>query len=72
MVVPLTSNLQRAEAIGNVRLEEKETGLAKVSVALTCQVMTLDGDWLTEHAKDLPLGAVRRLDRGLRIALDLT
>lgn len=71
MVVPLTSNLRRGEALGNVRLESKETGLDKVSVALTCQIVTLDASWLSEHAGDLPARAVRRLDTGLKVALAL-
>ena len=72
MAVPLTSNLRRGEALGNVRLERKETGLDKVSVALTCQIVTLDEAWLTEHAGDLPQRAVHRLDTGLKLALDLS
>src|SRR6185369_14129219 len=31
MVVPLTTNLRRAEAIGNVRLPRRDSGLAKES-----------------------------------------
>ncbi|MEO1336395.1 MAG: type II toxin-antitoxin system PemK/MazF family toxin [Myxococcota bacterium] len=71
MVVPLTSNLRRAEALGNVRLEIKETGLDKVSVALTCQIVTLDDDWLVERVNVLPIRAMRRLDDGLKLALAL-
>lgn len=71
MVVPLTSNLRHGQAVANVRLEKKETGLTKASIALTCQIMTLDKDWLAEPAGNLPAGAVRRLDAGLKLALDL-
>ena len=34
MVVPLTTNLDRAKALGNVLLSSSETGFAKPSVAL--------------------------------------
>ncbi|HEV8244990.1 MAG TPA: type II toxin-antitoxin system PemK/MazF family toxin, partial [Polyangiaceae bacterium] len=42
MVVPLTSNLRRGAAIGNVTLEPQDTGLPRQSVALVCQVLTID------------------------------
>ena len=71
MVVPLTSNLRRAEAIGNVALEPKHTGLPRASVALVCQVMTLDKDVLTELVGSLPRRAARSVDVGLELALSL-
>lgn len=71
MVVPLTSNLRRAKAAGNVVLGSPETGLSKQSVALTCQVTAVDKDWLTEHVRPLPGRAVRKLDAGLKLTLGL-
>jgi mRNA interferase MazF len=71
MVVPLTTNLKRAEAIGNVLLREADTGLQRPSVALVCQVMTVDKEFLTDFAGSLPRRALARLDEGLRLALDL-
>src|SRR3954471_16076252 len=59
MVVPLTTNLRRAEAIGNVTLERRDTGLAKESVALVCQVMTLDKTFLDELVRRLPARLMR-------------
>ena len=41
MIVPLTSNVRRAHAAGNVLLAPRDTGLDKPSVALVCQVMTV-------------------------------
>lgn len=72
MVVPLTSNLKRARAIGNLLLDAEETGLDRQSVALVCQVMTLDGSLLDERAGSLSSRVRGRLDRGLRIALGLS
>lgn len=71
MVVPVTSNLQRATAAGNVLLQPKETGLSVPSVALVCQVMTIDKAWFAEPAGTLPPRAVKRLDSGLQLALGL-
>ena len=71
MVVPLTSNLQRALAVGNVRLSTKDTGLKRESVALVCQVITVDRAWLDESTGSLPRRALQAVDAGLRLALDL-
>jgi mRNA interferase MazF len=71
-VVPLTTNLQRGAAAGNVLLEPRDTGLARPSVALVCQVMTIDKTLLSEHASSLARRVMKRLDDGLRLALGLS
>lgn len=71
MVVPLTSNLRRARAIGNVLLGARETGLDRDSVALVCQVMTLDETFLDERVGTLSSRVRQKVDRGLAIALGL-
>lgn len=71
MVVPLTSNLNRARAIGNVSLSPRDTGLSKTSVALVCQVMTIDKDWMDERVRKVPRRVADKLDSGLRLALGL-
>jgi len=48
--VPLTSNLDWAEAPGNVRLPARATGLPRDSVANVSQLVTLDRALLTERA----------------------
>lgn len=71
MVVPLTTNLRRATAIGNVALSKQDTGLPRESVALVCQVMTLDKTFLDEPARRVPARVMRAVDSGLKIALSL-
>ena len=71
MVVPLTTNLRRAEAIGNVLLPRRDTGLPKQSVALVCQVMTLDKTFLDAVVRRLPARLMRSVDLGLELALSL-
>ncbi|HVO17607.1 MAG TPA: type II toxin-antitoxin system PemK/MazF family toxin [Anaeromyxobacter sp.] len=46
---PLTSNLNWAEAPGNVNLPARSTGLTKDSVANLSQIVTLDRDVITER-----------------------
>jgi mRNA interferase MazF len=72
MVVPLTSNLKRSVAVGNIELSAAASGLAKPSVALVCQVMTVDKDWLAERAGSLPRRTMRDVDKGLKLALGLS
>lgn len=71
MVVPLTTNLRRGAAVGNVTLPRKETGLPRDSVALVCQVMTLDKTFLDAPARSLSTQRMRSVDAGLRLALSL-
>jgi mRNA interferase MazF len=71
MVVPLTSNLRRAHAVGNLLLEEKETGLPRPSVALVCQVTTLDKAFFVEVAGSLSGRALKRLNAGIALALGI-
>lgn len=71
MVVPMTSNLRRGQAIGNVTLEPRDSGLDRRSVALVCQVMTIDKSVLDERVSTLPARARRAVDAGLRLALSL-
>ena len=71
MVVPLTSNLRRAIAIGNVELAAADTGLSKASVALVCQVTTVDKSLFDERIGFLSRRLLARIDRGLTLALGL-
>lgn len=71
MVAPLTSNVLRARAMGNVLLSAADSGLSRDSVVLVCQVMTVDKDFLTELVGTVPRRALQSIDDGLRLALDL-
>jgi mRNA interferase MazF len=71
MVVPFTTNLRRAAAVGNVLLSRHETNLRKECVALVCQVMTLDKTFFDERLGKLPARIMRSIDAGLRLALSL-
>lgn len=71
MVVPLTSNVLRARAAGNVLLTRATTGLSRDSVALVCQVLTVDKDMLSENVGSLSRRMMELVDAGLCLALDL-
>ena len=71
LAVVLTTNLDRADAPGNVFLSREETGLPKDSVANVTQVVTADRRFLTERVSSLPARRLAEVESGLRLVLDL-
>lgn len=67
--VPLTSNLGRADAPGNVLLTADLTGLHKDSVANVSQPVTLDRRALTEAVGRLPQAKLELVLAGIDIVL---
>ena len=70
-VVPLTSNLDRANLAGNVLLDSGVTGLPRDSVAVPLGVELVDRSWLGERVGQLPRALVDVIDDGLRAVLGL-
>lgn len=71
IVAAITSNLELANAPGNVSLPAFSAGLRRDSVVNVSQVLTLDRSFLTELAGTLPSSVQRSVDEGLRIVLQL-
>jgi len=71
VVVAITSNLDLAEAPGNVRIAKSDSGLSKPSVVNVSQVVTVDRQILGKRVKALPPALLRRVDEGLRLVLGL-
>lgn len=71
LVVPLTSRLHLEGLPGNVRLEKRDTGLPKASVANVYDVQKVLRTDFLERVRGLPAGALSRLGDGLRLALEL-
>jgi mRNA interferase MazF len=71
MVAAITSNLDLAEAPGNVRIGKAESGLSKASVVNVSQVVTVDRRILGKRVKALPAASQQRVDDGLRLVLGL-
>ncbi|MGC8484959.1 MAG: type II toxin-antitoxin system PemK/MazF family toxin [Candidatus Baltobacteraceae bacterium] len=67
--VSITSNLQWAEAPGNVRLTAAQTGLPKESVANVSAIVTLDRTMLTERVGRLSSAKLRLVLAGIDIVL---
>ena len=71
IVVVITSNIELAEAPGNVLLPRKATGLPRDSIANVSQVITVDKSFLTERVETLPHDLQEEVDAGLRLVLFL-
>lgn len=71
VVVVITSNIELANAPGNVLLSRDATGLPKDSVANVSQVFTVDKAFLAERVGSLPVSLQEEVDEGLRTVLYL-
>jgi mRNA interferase MazF len=71
IVVIITSNIQLAEAPGNVLLPKRATGLSRDSVANVSQILTVDKTFLVECIGSLPNHFQEKIDDGLRTILYL-
>lgn len=67
--VPLTSNLDWADAPGNVLLPGRLTGLPKDSVANVSQLLTLDKAFLLERVAKLPRKKLELILAGIDVVL---
>jgi len=71
IVAILTSNLELAQAPGNVLVPARASGLTRDSVVNISQLLTLDRSFLTEQAGILPPRLQGAVDQGLRKVLEL-
>lgn len=71
IVVVITSNIQLAEAPGNVLLPRGVSGLSRDSVVNVSQILTLDKTFLVECIGSLPDYLQEEIDVGLRTVLYL-
>jgi mRNA interferase MazF len=67
--VPLISNLEYAQAPGNVPLRPRHTGLPKDSVGNVWQIVTLDRTLLTERTGKLPRTQLDLVLSGIDVVL---
>lgn len=71
IVAIITSNIELADAPGNVLLPAHSAGLPLDSVVNVSQLLTLDRGFLTEYVGTLSPRLQRSVDGGLRLALQL-
>ncbi len=71
IAVVLSTNLRLVDAPGNVLIPAKASGLRKDSVANVSQVITVDGEFLIEHAGRVRGQFLKDVENGLRLVLGL-
>ncbi len=70
VVLPLTSNLRRADAPGNILLKKGEANLLKQSVVNVSQVFSVDKSQLDEYIGTVSSARVREILNGVRLVID--
>jgi mRNA interferase MazF len=70
LTCPITSNLRRANAPGNVALRAGEANLPEPSVVIVSQVVTFDKESLGEPIGRLPPARVREVVAGLELVIE--
>ena len=71
VVAAISSNLDLAEAPGNVAVSRRDSRLPRNSVVNVSQVLTLDRRFLTKRVSHLPGQVIEEIDSGLRLILSL-
>lgn len=70
VVCALTSNLKRAQAPGNVLLQEGEANLPKRSVVVASQIFTVDKSLLDEYIGTLSKRRVQQILDGIHLLME--
>ena len=71
IVASITTNLNLAEAPGNVFIEKEESGLSKNGVINISQISTIDKKRLTEKVCVLSQSSMSEIDYGLKLVLNI-
>ncbi|MBN2834777.1 MAG: type II toxin-antitoxin system PemK/MazF family toxin [Candidatus Delongbacteria bacterium] len=72
IVASITTNLNLADAPGNVYLEASESGLTKNGVINISQISTIDKRRLTEKISILPYSTMQELDYGIKLIFNVS
>jgi len=71
IVASITTNLNLADAPGNVYIEKEESGLSKHGVVNVSQISTLDKKRLIEQIRILSPGVMSQIEFGLKLILNI-
>ena len=71
VVIPVTTNLRRAQVPGTMLIPAGEGGLSQESVALCYQIVVIDKQRLQRQLGTLSAIYLQRLGEALRYTLDL-
>jgi len=71
IVISITTNLNLAEAPGNIFITKEESHLSKDGVINISQISTIDKRRLIEKITFLPQSIMDQIENGLKLILDL-
>src|SRR6056297_3038318 len=71
IVASITTNLNLADAPGNVYIEKEESGLPKNGIVNISQISTLDKRRLLEKSGTLSQSSMAEIDFGLKLVLSI-
>ena len=71
IVISITSNLNLAEAPGNVLLSKKDSNLSKESVVNVSQIVTLDKERFLNKVGKLKSSKMADVEEGLKLVIGL-
>jgi mRNA interferase MazF len=71
VVAVITSNLDLADAPGNVRIGKSDSGLSKASVVNVSQLVTIDRSLLSRRVRLLSAALLHKIDDGLRLVVGI-
>lgn len=71
VIAIITTNTDLANAVGNVLLTKRQSGLLKESVVNVSQLYTIDKGLLTEYVGTISDSKMSQIDDGLRLVLAL-
>jgi len=71
IVASITSNLNLAEAPGNIYLEKSESGLSRDGVINISQISTLDKTRLKNKIGTLTIDTIRKINSGLKLIFNI-
>ena len=72
VVIPLTTNVRRAQIPGTIVIPAGEGGLNQESVALCYQIVVIDRQRLQRQLGKLSSSYLQQLEEAMRYTLDLT
>jgi mRNA interferase MazF len=71
IVASITTNINLADAPGNVFIDKEESGLSKNGVVNISQISTIDKRRLTDKVCVLSQGSMSEIDYGLKLVLNI-
>jgi mRNA interferase MazF len=71
VVVPLTTNLQLAEAPGNVLLKKKDSKLTEDSAIIVAQLYAMDRERFIEKVTKIDSDIMEKVESGIKLVLGI-